>query len=145
MGSPDQAVFSGHQPPAATSRAPERFLAPCRRGAKDERQVVFDRPRVTGAECLPVPRIPDLEGMRLGVLDDTTWSANRLLRKTAQGSPARRTGRAPEFRSVTRSAWVAIAIDAMLCSAYIDAIHNDAKRLYERGDCAAAAGARAQR
>jgi hypothetical protein len=48
---------------------------------------------------LLTPRIPDLEGVRLDVLDDTKWNANRLLRKIAAGLPtARRTGRAPEFR-----------------------------------------------
>jgi hypothetical protein len=31
--------------------------------------------------------IPDLEGMRLGVLDDAKWNANRILRKTAAGQP----------------------------------------------------------
>jgi hypothetical protein len=45
-----------------------------------------------------MPRIPGLEGVRLDVLDDTKWNANRLLRKTGPGSPARRPGRAPEFR-----------------------------------------------
>jgi hypothetical protein len=32
---------------------------------------VFDPGFVVGAERLLAPRIPDLEGMRLGVLDDT--------------------------------------------------------------------------
>ena len=48
---------------------------------------VFDPLGVVGAERLLAPRIPDLEGMRLGVLDDTKWNANRLLRKTAAGQP----------------------------------------------------------
>ena len=47
---------------------------------------VFDPRGVVGAERL-TPRIPDLEGVRLGVLDDTKWNANRLLRKTAAGQP----------------------------------------------------------
>jgi hypothetical protein len=34
---------------------------------------------------LLAPRIPDLEGKRLGVLDNTKWNANRPLRKTAAG------------------------------------------------------------
>jgi hypothetical protein len=34
---------------------------------------------------LLTPRIPDLEGVRLDVLDDTKWNANRPLRKTAAG------------------------------------------------------------
>jgi hypothetical protein len=36
---------------------------------------------------LVVPRIPNLEGMRIGVLDDKKWNANRPLRKTAAGQP----------------------------------------------------------
>ena len=48
---------------------------------------VFDPCGVSGAEGLVVPRIPDREGMRIGVLDDTKWNANRLLRKTAAGQP----------------------------------------------------------
>ena len=48
---------------------------------------VFDPRGVVGAERLLAPRIPDLEGMRLGVHDDTKWNANRLLRKTAAGQP----------------------------------------------------------
>jgi hypothetical protein len=56
---------------------------------------VFDPRGVVGAERLLAPRIPDLEGMRLGVLDDTKWNANRLLRKIAAGQP----GSAPSSRS----------------------------------------------
>jgi hypothetical protein len=48
---------------------------------------VFDPRGVAGAERLLVPRIPDLEGMRIGVLDDTKWNASRLLRKTAARQP----------------------------------------------------------
>jgi hypothetical protein len=48
---------------------------------------VFDPRGVLGAERLPAPRIPELEGMRLGVLDDTKWNANRLSRKTVAGLP----------------------------------------------------------
>jgi hypothetical protein len=48
---------------------------------------VFHPRGVAGAERLVVPRIPNLEGMRIGVLDDTKWNANRLLRKTAAGQP----------------------------------------------------------
>jgi hypothetical protein len=65
---------------------------------KSARAAVFDPRGVVGTERLLAPRIPDLEGIGLGVLDDTKWNANRLLRKTLPGSPARRTGRAPEFR-----------------------------------------------
>ena len=48
---------------------------------------VFHPRGAAGAERLMVPRIPNLEGMRIGVLDDTKWNANRLLRKTAAGQP----------------------------------------------------------
>jgi hypothetical protein len=33
------------------------------------------------------PRIPDVDGVRLGGLDDTKGNANRLLRKTVVGRP----------------------------------------------------------
>jgi hypothetical protein len=56
---------------------------------------VFDPRGVVGAQRLPAPRIPDFEGVRLDVPDDTKWNANRLLRQDpGPGSPARRTGRA---------------------------------------------------
>jgi hypothetical protein len=48
---------------------------------------VFDPRGVGGAERLPAPPIPDLERMRLGVLDDTIWDANPLSRKTVAGQP----------------------------------------------------------
>ncbi len=59
---------------------------------------VFDPRGVVGAERLLTPCIPDLERMRLGVLDDTKWNANRLLRKTAAplpGSARRSRSRVP--------------------------------------------------
>ncbi len=60
---------------------------------------VFHPRGVAGAERLVVPRIPDLEGMRIGVLDDTKWNANRLLRKAATrraaGSVRRSRSRVP--------------------------------------------------
>jgi hypothetical protein len=49
--------------------------------------IVASHRGAAGAERLVVPRIPSLEGMRIGVLDDTKWNANRLLRKTAAGQP----------------------------------------------------------
>ena len=48
---------------------------------------VFDPRGVAGTERLLAPRIPNLEGMRFGVFDDTSWCANRLLRETAAGQP----------------------------------------------------------
>ena len=45
---------------------------------------VFDPRGVVEAEQMALaPRVRDLAGQRLGVLDNTKWNANRLLRKTA--------------------------------------------------------------
>jgi hypothetical protein len=45
---------------------------------------VFDPRGVVEAEELaPAPRVRELAGLRLGVLDNAKWNANRLLRKTA--------------------------------------------------------------
>lgn len=46
--------------------------------------VVFDPRGMVEAERVALsPRARDLIGLRLGVLDNTKWNANRLLRKTA--------------------------------------------------------------
>src|SRR5207249_8614660 len=51
---------------------------------EDEFLTVFDpRGRVDAARVAPAPRLAALEGLRLGVLDNTKWNAGRLLRKTA--------------------------------------------------------------
>ena len=45
--------------------------------------IVFDPRGVVEAEPMALaPRVLDLNGLRLGVLDNTKWNANRLLRKT---------------------------------------------------------------
>ena len=45
---------------------------------------VFDpRGRVDAAEIAPAPRVAALDGLRLGILDNTKWNGNKLLRKTA--------------------------------------------------------------
>jgi hypothetical protein len=45
---------------------------------------VFDPRGVVEAPLVaPAPRVRGLDGLRLGVLDNTKWNANRLLRKTA--------------------------------------------------------------
>jgi hypothetical protein len=45
---------------------------------------VFDpRGRVDAEHAAPAPRAAALKGLRLGILDNTKWNANRLLRKTA--------------------------------------------------------------
>lgn len=45
--------------------------------------LVFDPRGVVEAERKPLsPRVGELAGLRLGVLDNTKWNANRLLRKT---------------------------------------------------------------
>ncbi len=49
-----------------------------------KRQIAFDPRGVVMAEPVkPAPRASDLNGLRLGILDNTKWNANRLLRKTA--------------------------------------------------------------
>ena len=49
-----------------------------------EGPVVFDPRGVVEAELKALaPRARDLNELRLGVLDNTKWNANRLLRKTA--------------------------------------------------------------
>jgi hypothetical protein len=51
---------------------------------EDAYQTVFDpRGRVDAERVMPAPRIAALQGLRLGILDNTKWNANRLLRKTA--------------------------------------------------------------
>lgn len=45
---------------------------------------VFDpRGRVEAVRVAPAPRVATLDGLRLGILDNTKWNAGRLLRKTA--------------------------------------------------------------
>jgi hypothetical protein len=47
-------------------------------------QTVFDpRGRVDAVHRPLAPRAAMLAGLRLGILDNTKWNANRLLRKTA--------------------------------------------------------------
>jgi len=46
--------------------------------------LIFDpRGRVEAELVSPAPRVGSLDGMRLGILDNTKWNAGRLLRKTA--------------------------------------------------------------
>jgi hypothetical protein len=46
--------------------------------------IVFDpRGRVDAERIAPAPRVAVLDGLRLGILDNTQWNAGRLLRKTA--------------------------------------------------------------
>ena len=47
-------------------------------------ETVFDpRGRVDAEQRSLAPRAATLKGLRLGILDNTKWNANRLLRKTA--------------------------------------------------------------
>jgi hypothetical protein len=47
-------------------------------------EIVFDpRGRVETRRIAPAPRVTVLDGLRLGILDNTKWNASRLLRKTA--------------------------------------------------------------
>jgi hypothetical protein len=51
---------------------------------ESEFMLVFDpRGRVEAELVSPAPRVAALDGTRLGILDNTKWNANRLLRKTA--------------------------------------------------------------
>ena len=50
----------------------------------DAYQTVFDpRGRVDAERVTPAARVAALDGLRLGILDNTKWNANRLLRKIA--------------------------------------------------------------
>ena len=45
-------------------------------------QPVYDPRGVVGAEKKSIaPRVRSLEGLRLGILDNTKWNANKLLRE----------------------------------------------------------------
>jgi hypothetical protein len=47
-------------------------------------ETVFDpRGRVDAEQRALAPRVSALKGLRLGILDNTKWNANRLLRKAA--------------------------------------------------------------
>lgn len=47
-------------------------------------ETIFDpRGQVDAAQMGLAPRAKALKGLRLGILDNTKWNANRLLRKTA--------------------------------------------------------------
>jgi hypothetical protein len=53
-------------------------------------EIVFDpRGKVEATKLRLAPRIARLEGARLGVLDNTKWNANRLLKRTAAKLQAR--------------------------------------------------------
>ena len=59
--------------------------------------VVFDpRGRADAERIEPAPRIGSLDGLRLGILDNTKWNANKLLRKTVD-----RLGEQHRFAAVT--------------------------------------------
>ena len=46
---------------------------------------VFDpRGRVDAERIAPALRVGSLDGLRLGILDNTKWNANKLLRKTTE-------------------------------------------------------------
>ena len=49
----------------------------------DELTVYDPRGRVDSERVALAPRAAALKGLRLGILDNTKWNANRLLRKTA--------------------------------------------------------------
>jgi hypothetical protein len=46
-------------------------------------ELVFDpRGRVEARQIALAPRVAALDGLRLGILDNTKWNGNKLLRKT---------------------------------------------------------------
>ena len=49
----------------------------------DELTVFDPRGRIDAEPMALAPRAAALRGLRLGILDNTKWNANRLLRKTA--------------------------------------------------------------
>jgi hypothetical protein len=49
----------------------------------DELTVFDPRGWVDAERVALAPRVAALKGLRLGILDNTKWNANRLLRKTA--------------------------------------------------------------
>jgi hypothetical protein len=49
----------------------------------DELTIFDPRGRVDAERVDLAPRAESLQGLRLGILDNTKWNANRLLRKTA--------------------------------------------------------------
>lgn len=49
----------------------------------DELTVFDPRGRVDAERVALAPRAAALKGLRLGILDNTKWNANRLLRKSA--------------------------------------------------------------
>ncbi|HEV8678208.1 MAG TPA: hypothetical protein VGQ90_02445 [Stellaceae bacterium] len=52
--------------------------------ADDSFELVFDpRGRVEAERVGLTPRVAAIAGLRLGVLDNTKWNGNKLLRKTA--------------------------------------------------------------
>ena len=52
-------------------------------GDADDITVFDPRGRVEAERVAPAPRAASLDGLRLGILDNTKWNASRLLRKTA--------------------------------------------------------------
>ena len=57
---------------------------------------VYDPRGVVAADVRPIaPRIGGLEGLRLGILDNTKWNANKLLRQLRDELQSKH-----EFRSV---------------------------------------------
>lgn len=46
--------------------------------------IAFDPRGIVEATPMPLaPRVADINGLRLAILDNTKWNGNRLLRKTA--------------------------------------------------------------
>src|SRR5438270_1923240 len=71
-------------PTARPSASTAPAICELERDMSEAYERVFDpRGRVDVERIAPAPCAATLEGLRLGILDNTKWNANRLLRKTA--------------------------------------------------------------
>ena len=81
--------------------------------------LVFDPRGLVEARLIsPAPRVAGLAGLRLGILDNTKWNANRLLRKTAS-----RLGDRFEFAAIThyrKESFAKVADPALLAAIAAD-------------------------
>ena len=88
---------------------------------EDSYQIVFDpRGRVDAERVMPASRVAALDGLRLGILDNTKWNASRLLRNTAD-----RLGDSHSFAAVNYYRKESFSKDADPALLAAIAAHND--------------------
>ena len=88
---------------------------------EDTYQIVFDpRGWVDAERIMPAPRVAALDGLRLGILDNTKWNASRLLRNTAD-----RLGDSHSFAAVNYYRKESFSKDADPALLAAIAAHND--------------------